>query len=494
MLLARATRAARVRPSCSGAARGRRRHRRRRAHRPLDRAVPQGAGARRSRSPWSSRGWRRYGASGRNAGMLSETVDHGHGLAIEHFGEAEARGLARLGETNVAELTAFLEARGIRCDYEPTGRLMVALTPAQVEEARRTVETARRLGLDSFHLLDRAAVRAEVAFAALPGRGSRHRRRDPRPGEAGGWPSRRGGAAGRAGVRAEPGRRRSSRRARRPRPDRARRGGGPTGRPRDQRLYPPSAARGHPAVHPAVRLHPGERSAHPGSARGHRLAEPPGRDRRPDVLQLLPTHRGRPRPVGHERGGLLPGQPGGSRRATIPRRTMPPCARASAATFPGSRALEFPYAWGGPICSTTRMTPYLRPGPGRPALLRAGLHGPRAGHDAAGRADPRPSGAGPAERAAGAVAGEEEAVSVSAGADAVLVGGRRDPRAPAGRRGRAAGCAACGCWSGWGSGSRVEGARGRGGRAAGHPVSRAQRGISPGISSHPREDPSLRSG
>ncbi len=103
-----------------------------------------------------------YGASGRNAGMLSETVDHGHGLAIEHFGEAEARRLAALGERNTAELTAFLVTRGIRCDYEPTGRLMVALTSAHVEEARRTVLTARHLGLDSFHLLDREAVQAEV--------------------------------------------------------------------------------------------------------------------------------------------------------------------------------------------------------------------------------------------------------------------------------------------------------------------------------------------
>src|SRR6478752_4122330 len=103
-----------------------------------------------------------YGASGRNAGMLSETVDHGHGLAIEHFGETEARVLARLGEANVAEMTAFLEARDIRCDYEPTGRLMVALTPSQVEEARRTVDIARELGLDSFHLLEADAVRAEV--------------------------------------------------------------------------------------------------------------------------------------------------------------------------------------------------------------------------------------------------------------------------------------------------------------------------------------------
>ncbi|CAN5839401.1 hypothetical protein BH24GEM1_BH24GEM1_30490 [soil metagenome] len=57
-----------------------------------------------------------YGASGRNAGMLSETVDHGHGLAIQHFGEAEARRLARLGESNIQEMTAYLRARKIDCD------------------------------------------------------------------------------------------------------------------------------------------------------------------------------------------------------------------------------------------------------------------------------------------------------------------------------------------------------------------------------------------
>ena len=103
-----------------------------------------------------------HGASGRNAGMLSETVDHSHGLAIEHFGEAEARRLAGLGETNVAELVAFLEQWRIRCDYEPTGRLMVALTERQLEEARRTVGIAESLGLESFRYLDRQAVRGEL--------------------------------------------------------------------------------------------------------------------------------------------------------------------------------------------------------------------------------------------------------------------------------------------------------------------------------------------
>ncbi|MEO7986969.1 MAG: FAD-dependent oxidoreductase [Gemmatimonadales bacterium] len=103
-----------------------------------------------------------YGASGRNAGMLSETVDHSHGLAIQHFGEAEARRLAGVGEANVAEMLRFLDERGIDCDYEATGRLIVALTEGQLEESARTVAVARRLGLTTFRQLDREAVRAEL--------------------------------------------------------------------------------------------------------------------------------------------------------------------------------------------------------------------------------------------------------------------------------------------------------------------------------------------
>jgi glycine/D-amino acid oxidase-like deaminating enzyme len=103
-----------------------------------------------------------FGASGRNAGMLSETVDHSHALAIQHFGEAAATRLAALGESNVAELTAFLAARRIDCDYEPNGRLLVALTDAQVDEGRRNVELAQRLGIQSFRLLSGEEARAEV--------------------------------------------------------------------------------------------------------------------------------------------------------------------------------------------------------------------------------------------------------------------------------------------------------------------------------------------
>jgi len=103
-----------------------------------------------------------YGASGRNGGMLSETVDHSHALAIAHFGRHEAAVLARIGEQNVAELTAFLAGRGIQCDYEPNGRLMAALTPGQLEDAHRSVEIARQLGLTSFRQLDRDEMQAEL--------------------------------------------------------------------------------------------------------------------------------------------------------------------------------------------------------------------------------------------------------------------------------------------------------------------------------------------
>jgi glycine/D-amino acid oxidase-like deaminating enzyme len=103
-----------------------------------------------------------YGGSGRNAGILAEPIDHGHAAAIAHFGEAEARALARIGEANIADMLAFFTARGIECHYEPTGRLMVALTPGQVSATRETVEAARRVGATTYRLLDRDEVRANL--------------------------------------------------------------------------------------------------------------------------------------------------------------------------------------------------------------------------------------------------------------------------------------------------------------------------------------------
>ena len=103
-----------------------------------------------------------YGASGRNAGMLSETVDHNHALAIQHFGQHQARTLAKLGQSNVDEMMLWLGERGIDCDLEMTGRLMVALTENQVADCARAVATAERLGVFNHRLLSAEEVRARI--------------------------------------------------------------------------------------------------------------------------------------------------------------------------------------------------------------------------------------------------------------------------------------------------------------------------------------------
>ena len=103
-----------------------------------------------------------YGGSGRNAGILGETIDHSHQLAITHFGLDEARRLATIGRQNVEEMSAFLTREQIDCDLELTGRLYVALTPAQKEEAQRGLDTAQLLGVPGVRLLNAEEIQAEI--------------------------------------------------------------------------------------------------------------------------------------------------------------------------------------------------------------------------------------------------------------------------------------------------------------------------------------------
>ena len=108
------------------------------------------------------RGATASGASGRNAGILTETIDHSHALALAHFGEAEARRLATLGRENVRELLAFVEGRGIECDLERTGQLHVALNASQRDDLARSLETARGLGIEHYQLLSEDETRARI--------------------------------------------------------------------------------------------------------------------------------------------------------------------------------------------------------------------------------------------------------------------------------------------------------------------------------------------
>jgi glycine/D-amino acid oxidase-like deaminating enzyme len=57
---------------------------------------------------------------------------------------------------------AFIRDRDIQCDYQPTGRFMASFTEAHLVEAQRNVDIARSLGIDTHRLLTREEMQAEV--------------------------------------------------------------------------------------------------------------------------------------------------------------------------------------------------------------------------------------------------------------------------------------------------------------------------------------------
>ncbi|MGH9366540.1 MAG: NAD(P)/FAD-dependent oxidoreductase [Thermoanaerobaculia bacterium] len=103
-----------------------------------------------------------YGGSGRNGGIIGETLDHSHELAAAHFGQEEARELARLGRENLDELERFLAERHIDAEFERSGQLTVALTPRHVAQLEASAAFAHRLGLSDWKLLSASEAQAEV--------------------------------------------------------------------------------------------------------------------------------------------------------------------------------------------------------------------------------------------------------------------------------------------------------------------------------------------
>ncbi len=99
-----------------------------------------------------------YGGSGRNAGIVSACIDHSHALAITHFGPDEAQRLARVGADNFEELAAF----AADCDFERTGQLQMALSPAHLDDCARSLEVAAALGLDGYRILSGEEARQEI--------------------------------------------------------------------------------------------------------------------------------------------------------------------------------------------------------------------------------------------------------------------------------------------------------------------------------------------
>lgn len=99
-----------------------------------------------------------YGGSGRNAGIVSACIDHSHALAIAHFGRDDAQKLAHVGLQNIDELAEFAGD----CDFEKTGQLHVALTEAQMEDCRESAAVASTLGIGGHKFLSAEEVKKEL--------------------------------------------------------------------------------------------------------------------------------------------------------------------------------------------------------------------------------------------------------------------------------------------------------------------------------------------
>lgn len=99
-----------------------------------------------------------YGASGRNAGIVSDCLDHSHALAISHFGFDEAARLAKLGIANIDELEQF----ATDCDFVRSGQLHVALKPEHLEDCENATKVAASVGVPPYKILSQKEMQAQL--------------------------------------------------------------------------------------------------------------------------------------------------------------------------------------------------------------------------------------------------------------------------------------------------------------------------------------------
>jgi glycine/D-amino acid oxidase-like deaminating enzyme len=299
-----------------------------------------------------------YGASGRNAGIVGETLDHSHDLAIRHFGLDEARELARIGRENLDELERFVADRGVAADFRRPGQLTVALTDAQLQGLEASAEAARRVGAAGWAMLSAGEAQAEIASPRYRGAllAPRNALLDPVGLVAGLREEAR-----RAGVRVYE---RTPVETIRVSGDRVL-VEGPCGRVRARRavlatnayshqLFPSLARRFLPLydyILVSRPLIPAERAAI-GWAGGQGVV-----DARTFFNYYRLTADGRIL-FGTSEAAYYSGNRVGEACDHSPERyaTLRESFRRH---FPGLASLEFPYAWGGPIASTTRLTPFF---------------------------------------------------------------------------------------------------------------------------------------
>jgi glycine/D-amino acid oxidase-like deaminating enzyme len=100
------------------------------------------------------------GASGRNGGFCSASLTHGFGNGMRRFAH-EMPVIERLARENLNDIEATIDRYHIKCDWERTGELRVAVEPWQMREMEEEARLRNQMG-DHIEVLDAEQVRARV--------------------------------------------------------------------------------------------------------------------------------------------------------------------------------------------------------------------------------------------------------------------------------------------------------------------------------------------
>jgi glycine/D-amino acid oxidase-like deaminating enzyme len=103
-----------------------------------------------------------YGASGRNGGFAMTLVSQGLEALVATVGEEKARALHIAVAEAIGEIAQVCADEEIEADLQPNGLFMVSNTPLQDDSVRTEFETAERLGLPGFELLDRDEIQGYI--------------------------------------------------------------------------------------------------------------------------------------------------------------------------------------------------------------------------------------------------------------------------------------------------------------------------------------------
>jgi glycine/D-amino acid oxidase-like deaminating enzyme len=100
------------------------------------------------------------GATGRNGGFVDASLTHGFENGLSRWPN-ELATLTALGNANLKAIGETVKRLGIECDYLPTGEIVVATEPYQVEDMQNAPQPAKAYG-ESFEWFDRDQMQALV--------------------------------------------------------------------------------------------------------------------------------------------------------------------------------------------------------------------------------------------------------------------------------------------------------------------------------------------